>query len=76
MDLHPYYYWEPSKEFQSLIGFWVVFGRVIEGAGLAQKLFQSLIGFWVVFGCLSLDGLKYKVFKVHLRLTATKLPFE
>jgi hypothetical protein len=25
---------------------------------------------------LDLDGFKYKVFKVHLRLTTTKLPFE
>jgi len=30
----------------------------------------------VVFGCLGLDGLKYKVFKVLLRLITTKLPFE
>ncbi len=44
--------------FQSLIGFWVVFGQI----ALKQKThfqgFQSLIGFWVVFGSSSSYGSK------------------
>ncbi len=64
-------------EFQSLIGFWVVFGKSFFAVMASIEFaFQSLIGFWVVFGCLGLDSLKYKVFKVLLRLITTKLPFE
>jgi hypothetical protein len=51
--------------FQSLIGFWVVFGLKGLITGNIFPWFQSLIGFWVVFGSVSLFT---ALFKQHVSI--------